>query len=454
MLYDITSPTSIEQYAKLLENKAIYEVIPTDLIEKVNKKGGIGTLIEEHHFGYKPNSKNEADFPEAGVELKVTPYRKNKRGTFSAKERLVLNIINYMDEYKHSFEDSSFWKKNKLLLLIFYLYDENLNRHDFKFTHSQLFAFYEKDLEIIKQDWEIIINKIKEGRAHELSEKDTVYLSAATKGMNKNSLRNQPFSSERAMQRAFSLKSSYMTFILNQYILNRKKTYQPILDTELAKRVTIDEYVLNSIRPNLGKRLSDLCDEFGVPHHNKSRTQQVIARMVSKDLKDLNKSEEFIKSNTKIKAIRIQKNCKIKESMSFPSFKYKEIIQEDWEDSSLRLMFQETRFLFTLYVQTENDDYKLTDAFFWSLPEEDLEEEVRRVWEETVNRILAHRADRLPGSSENRVAHVRPHAANSEDTYPTHYGVNIVKKCFWLNNSYILGEVLKNSPTTKNRLPK
>ena len=39
------------------------------------------------------------------------------------KERLVLNIVNYLDEYKTDFENSSFWKKNKNLLIMFYLYD-------------------------------------------------------------------------------------------------------------------------------------------------------------------------------------------------------------------------------------------------------------------------------------------------------------------------------------------
>lgn len=32
---------------------------------------------------------------EAGVELKATPFKKLKSGKYSAKERLVLNIINY-----------------------------------------------------------------------------------------------------------------------------------------------------------------------------------------------------------------------------------------------------------------------------------------------------------------------------------------------------------------------
>ena len=62
-------------------------------------KGAIGTVIEESWYGYTPNSESEPDFPEAGVELKVTPYIRTKGG-IRAKERLVCNIINYMEEYK------------------------------------------------------------------------------------------------------------------------------------------------------------------------------------------------------------------------------------------------------------------------------------------------------------------------------------------------------------------
>ena len=43
-------------------------------------KGAIGTVVEESWFGYKPNSKPTPDFEEAGVELKVTPYRQTPRG--------------------------------------------------------------------------------------------------------------------------------------------------------------------------------------------------------------------------------------------------------------------------------------------------------------------------------------------------------------------------------------
>lgn len=75
--YDPASPESIESYAVQLENKTFLEVVsakgnvPFDTVEAyANKlrKGGLGNLLEEVYFGYKANSNQEADFPEAGVE--------------------------------------------------------------------------------------------------------------------------------------------------------------------------------------------------------------------------------------------------------------------------------------------------------------------------------------------------------------------------------------------------
>ena len=64
--------------------------------EKFNK-AFFGHLFETNVYGYDINSTSAPDFLDAGIELKVTPYKKNKDNTLSAKERLVLNIINYMD---------------------------------------------------------------------------------------------------------------------------------------------------------------------------------------------------------------------------------------------------------------------------------------------------------------------------------------------------------------------
>lgn len=90
-VYNKRDPRSIEAYAQQLIGKTFNDVIEYAVENKIaqetrvkfygNKarKGGLGNLLEELYFGYKANSDQEADFAEAGVELKATPYEYTKK---------------------------------------------------------------------------------------------------------------------------------------------------------------------------------------------------------------------------------------------------------------------------------------------------------------------------------------------------------------------------------------
>ena len=148
--------------------------IPMRDVDKTGRlstgKGAIGTVIEESWYGYRPNSESEPDFPEAGVELKATPYVRGTKGQIRAKERLVCNIINYMEEYKNTFQSSSFWHKCQTILILSYEHLKDKPKGDFTIDKAVLFSFPEEDLAIIEQDFAVIMEKIKSGKAHEISE--------------------------------------------------------------------------------------------------------------------------------------------------------------------------------------------------------------------------------------------------------------------------------------------
>ena len=140
--YDSSSPLSIEEYSKKLIGKSFRDVIRED--EKNNgftlheknevkslselkkeaklNKGNLGQLIEEHFFHYHCNSDARPDFPDAGVELKVTPYKIVSGGRLTAKERLIITMIDYFAVVNETFENSHLWNKAKLILLIYYGY--------------------------------------------------------------------------------------------------------------------------------------------------------------------------------------------------------------------------------------------------------------------------------------------------------------------------------------------
>jgi len=130
--------------------------IPLREIDRTDRlrtgKGAVGSIFEESWFGYKINNESEADFTEAGVELKVTPYLRTRKG-IRAKERLVCNIINYMQEYKNTFYDSSFWKKCNTMLIMSYEHKDGIEKCDFAIDEVILFSFPAEDLAIIEQDW-------------------------------------------------------------------------------------------------------------------------------------------------------------------------------------------------------------------------------------------------------------------------------------------------------------
>lgn len=461
--YDETDPISIETYAKGLIGKTFAEVCEEDdkksamvaretknyaaSHENKKRKGGLGELIEERYFHYPANNDSRPDFDKAGVELKVTPYKKNKNKTLSAKERLIITMIDYMNVVNETFEESHVWAKSELILLIYYLYQKEIeNRLDYKINYVKLFTPPEQDLQIIKEDFEKIVNKIKAGKAHELSEGDTLYLGAAPKAATSADRRKQPFSEELAKPRAFAFKNSYMTYVLNNYIVPGKDTYEPIMK---GVDTPFEDYVVNKINEYCNFTVSELCEEFQVECTRKPKNLEAMLAYRMLGIKG-NKAEEFEKANIKVKTIRIEKNNRIKESMSFPTFRFKELVEEDWEDSTFGNYLRETRFLFVVYKYDENDVLRLKGCQFWNIPYEDLEKQVRGVWERTkcvlkeglhITKVGNQYRNNFPKASENPVCHVRPHARDAQDVYELPDGRMYPKQCFWLNNSYILEQL-------------
>lgn len=416
-----------------------------DLYDRLSTgKGAIGHIIEESWFGYDINSKSEADFAEAGIELKATPYIYNKKGQIRAKERLVCNIINYMTEYKRTFETSDFWKKCQTMLIMSYEHKPFTEKSEFTIDKVTLFQFPEKDRLIVEQDWNKIIARIKKGEAHLLTEGDTLYLGACTKGASSKSIRPQPFSSIPAKQRAYSLKSSYMTQLLNNYIFGTETDENIVTDWMQLQSFTFEEIIIDKLSSYYGKTVDQLKEHFNLKASPKNINELLLSRMLGIKGR-ASQTNEFKNAFIIPKTVRLTKDNKVRESMSFPTFKFMDIIEQEWEDSDLREYIEPAKFLFVIFKENNEGQYYFKEAKFWNMPQEDLAE-VKRVWEKTKSIIqegvqLIRRGNRvtnnLPKSFESHVAHVRPHARNAADTYPLPDGRSLTKQCFWLNNNYI-----------------
>lgn len=438
--YDATDPEDIKRYAKQLVGKTFSD-IAVDSPEVYQggcskNKGHLGQYVEKNFFLYEPNSSKDADFKEAGLELKVCPVKYLKSGKLRAKERIVLSIIDYMEIVKEVWATSSFLKKNSCLLIIFYLFEKDKERLDYNINLVTLWDYNDKkDLIIIKQDWETIVGKIRDGKANELSEGDTIFLGACTKGVNSKTLRKQPFSEILAKQRAFSLKQKYVN-----YIISASSDIEPAIKTidDFADNRTFEDVILSRLEEYKDMLVVDIHELVGDGLNNRAKNYyaNLAARMIG--IKK-NRIEEFEKGDIKIKTIRLKSNNVPKEDMSFPHFKYKEIVSETWDDSTL-LELLDKKFFFMVFQFDEEKVLRFRKGMFWNIPYEDLKE-VENVWHETLKRIMDGRADELPKKSENRVSHIRPHARNAQDTCETPYGEHLVKKCFWLNAKYLKEQI-------------
>jgi DNA mismatch repair protein MutH len=447
---------SIVNYAKLLINKSLRQLCDTTIIEhKYSGKGSFGQLIEKYYFGYEPNSKSEADFVEAGLELKTSPLKLLKNNQLRSKERLVLKLIDYQNVVNQNFEDSDFWKKNANLLLIFYLYEAGYGVLDYVVKLVDEWSFPDTDLEIIKNDWEFIRQKIAMGKAHELSEGDTFYLGACTKGADANSTKTQPFNSVPAKQRAYALKQGYVNHIIATLAYdNTGKFGKLITSSNLVKNQSIENTVTEKFKPYLGMSVEDILLKLNMTLNNQSKnfyanlTKKILGIELEKEI------EEFEKAEIIVKTVRLKENDLPKEDISFPNFKYEEIMKEEWDDSSFKEIL-EHKFLF-IFFQYQSKKLILKKVKFWNMPFTDTLE-AKKVWLKTKEVISEGRIVRkiagtirqtnFPNKTFSCVAHVRPHAKSAADTYPLvtkdklTQATAYTKHCFWLNNTYVRDEI-------------
>ena len=112
-------------------------------------------------------------------------------------------------------------------------------------------------------------------------------------------------------------------------------------------------------------------------------------------------------------------------------------------------------------MQRCSTNYSLEKVKFRNMPYND-RNECRKVWLKTKNVIQTgkifkgykidkdgkqNKLNYFPKKTENKVAHIRPHGKNANDTYPlpviekTLKELKYTKQCFWLNNSYIKEEI-------------
>lgn len=474
--YDKHNPLSIFDYSRFLIGQSIHTLLGDDVVEHNRKgKGGLGQMVEELFFKYKVNTSRDPDFKEAGVELKCTPLLKSETGeSYRIKERLVCSMIDYFELVDTKFEDSHVLAKCRLMLLLFYLHISGTPIYDYTFLFRVLWQIPEKDLLLIKKDYETIASKVRNGEAHCLSEGDTVYLGACRKGQKGDSPQKQPYSSIKAFKRAFSLKPAYMRYILKHvadsgtdnycnYKSHKAGEFALVSYNEL-KTKSFEQIIIERFTPYYGLNYEEICEKIGVsPYQAKSKYADVAGLIASNsNSKRINNAEEFVKSGIIMKTVRLRNNGMPKEAMSFKNIDYQEILENDeWVESEVYELFT-NRFLFVVFkpkegetitihnnkknIDVEEQSYVLDKVFFWTMSPQGLVH-AQNYWEHIRETVAANKIslDNFWSISDKRDFHVRPKATRKIQYTSNPHGGVAEKYCYWFNADFVKKIIDENS---------
>ncbi|NYA10817.1 DNA mismatch repair protein MutH [Klebsiella pneumoniae] len=428
-------------FTKKIIGKKFKDIDKKNLLAiKKNDKGILGKVVETGFYGYELNSNPEADFAELGIELKVAGFKKNKNDTISAKERLVLSKIDYCKMIDEEFEFSKLLFKNKKLLIIWYEYDyDNKDNYgDFEIKYYQLYDMG-IDEDVFKNDFNIIKNKVLNGEAHLLSEGDTSYLGACTKGAKGTDRSKQPKSMIRAKPRAYSLKNGYMTGILRSidftsqvpstfktaenYVYEKLKPYFGLTQLEIWSKV--GEYELDldkGIPKNLNKMISD--------------------RIIGKDEELGSIDDVFNKVTYEIKNIPVNKKDYPIERLSFKNI-HMDVFDEEWDNSSWKNYFEEINLIIVIYEGSSSikNGYRvLKDVKSISFTSSDVDslEQTYKMIQETIRTKDISKLP-YPKSYENQILEIAPKGGKGADAYNNFFKSS--KTCFMMDKDFVNSKI-------------
>jgi DNA mismatch repair protein MutH len=453
--YDKSSVASIYKYSCHLVGKTLSQAVdlPPSVVNAKNR-GDLGRLIEIYYFEHNPPNNHEPDFAEAGLELKTTgisDYKKIQKSgeILRAKERLSLTTINYQTIINEKWENSTLIKKCNLMLILFYKYDNSVSvveqyfnlepllvslissqirqsSYEMEFLKNSVLQISDDDLQTIRLDWEFIRQKIVDNKAHELSEGDTFYLGASRKGSggDDEALKKQSGSDVGAKSRGFSFKQNFLTKLVQGHSKNE-------IALGIGKELTFEQATENRFANFMGLTVAEISAELDFFTNSKSQKWLLAKRILARGGQEI---VEFEKAGIQLKTVSLSKSGGCREDMSFPAFNCLELASQVWENSDFSFQV-ETKFLFVVFKEDQNGEDRLHKVMYWNMPYLD-RLEAMRVWEDSKRRVAINARD-LPKKRESKISHVRPHAKNKKDVDLTPQGEWIVKRCFWLNGSYI-----------------
>lgn len=442
--YGSATEEEILKRASLLEGVSLSQLAlrPFKEEEPKRRKGEIGLLIEAF-FGIPPNPLAAADFPSAGIELKVVPLVRTANGLRS-KERTVISMIDYGSLHLETWTSAHVRKKLRILF-IFYEYILGVPTRDFIVKRAVLWKPEGLVLDLVKQDWYAVKRKVSQGRAHELSESDGRLMGPCTKGADSTRRVRQPIAAlaRFAKPRAFALKPALTLSIFREAMGELGAMESLLTNLQVSRADQLEAALLKRLSRWIGQRIYEIGDRFRVPRSVRKDYAAAVIRRAMGANSYRTKIEEFERSGLTLRVVRVSERGAPYEATSFPAFRYAELVEEEWEDSTL--LAQLSYMLLVPFIGkqrgTPPGECILGRPFFWRPSTDDLRL-IEVEWAMYQDEIRRGLADRLTPASETKAIHVRPHARDSQDVDFAPGLGPVIKKSFWLNKPFV-EEVLR-----------
>ena len=457
-------------------NKTLGEVDSQNVFDRTIKHpkitGIAGDVIEQSVLRYPADTRQEPDLNIDGVEteLKTTGMRR-KRNHYDAKEPMSITAVSPDTIVNETFFDSNFWHKLEHMLFVYYLYDsptpvKAAQYADFPIKGYQFHEFDEEEQEILKNDWEIVRDFIRQLQeeyedyedeypriSHELRPK-LMFIDTAPKWPNRP---------------RFRLKRAVVSSIIQEHF-GETMEQLPGKYTSISE---IDKTCHELTEKYRGKTIKELVDllDINAKRINKAIGEQIIVKMFGGKSKKMQSIELFKKTGIIGKTLTLTERGFRKEDMKLFTIDFDEFEDENikFEDSQIYNYFANNRFLCIIfqkpYLDAELIENKFLGFKMVNFDEEFIENDVQKTWERIKDLIVNDKledvisldkygqprinksgnvmsAPNFPKSSEGNIF-VRGTSSTSDVKPLNINGVQMYNQQIWVKGLYIVDKLNK-----------
>ena len=473
--YDPSDAGSILRFGLKIKGKTAREICalsgvsdPSALPGWKGSKSVLGDVMEAY-YGIAKNNSPMADFPEAGVELKVLPIKRGTRkGGFLVKEPTSISMIDYVSLPSETWEGPAAVRKKLERILFAFFVIEAPDVMASALRAVELWAAGDLDRALFREDWEDTRAKVASGRAHLLSESDAKVLGARRKGAGGegSDLRYYRADAPPAKSRAWALKSAFTRQIFEERVLGVKferAVSQAIVETARDPIALAVDRIQTVLKPFEGRTLLDIAKAKGL---SVGQGKNLAATIIKKALGFTNvnaKILELEQLGIDVKTLNLRGSDGWPfEAVSFPSVHLRELVKQEWEGleaddgttvkegSELHDQLRSILFVPTYSARDglPQRERILGSPFLWA-PSDEEWTTIRREWEMYREEVAegkaryhfieggTRRRNDLTKASQTKIIHMRPHGRRAADEDIDPRGNRVTKQCFWLNQRFV-----------------